>query len=342
MKFKTIYFENVIFTPSFKMNKFKEILDVLDSDIDRFEAMFHEFINSGHEILEKIVEYIFETKGKRIRPILVYLTARLFSSPTKTTDIAALVVETIHTATLLHDDVIDEAILRRSKPTINHKWDDKTAILSGDYLFAKAMNLTTENGEYRIFDIISPTIVNLSVGELLQMKYANQFSVDEDKYYEIINYKTTSLLSACCEVGAYSAGASKDEINYCRQFGEKLGCIFQIKDDILDYIGNKKTGKKIGVDIKERKVTLPLICAWKNMSLSERSHLAELWSSAEKTPEIVSQIQSLVIDKGGISGCEHVMKLHKDEASAILKNFKESDSKKALQKLLNYMLERDN
>jgi octaprenyl-diphosphate synthase len=323
------------------MNRFEEITGIISSDLENFENLLNKVNDPYHEVLDGVLNYVFEIKGKRIRPALVYLISRLFGNPTKSTDIAALLVEIIHTATLLHDDVIDEAAIRRGRSSVNYKWNDKTAILSGDFLFAKAMKVATDNKEYRLFDIITPAIINLSMGELMQMKYSQDFLIDEDKYYEVIKCKTASLISVCCEAGAYSTGANKYDVELCRLFGEKLGCIFQIKDDILDYVGNNKTGKQIGIDIKEKKITLPLICAWKNMTEYQQDILINLWNSVCNNPENIQLIIKMVVDNNGISDCEKIMYEHKDNVLKILDNFEESKSKLALVELLDFIIERD-
>jgi len=322
------------------MNSFKEITTYINSDLENFENLLVDITNSHNGVLNEILDYIFESKGKRIRPILVYLIARLFSEPTKSTHNAALLVEIIHTATLLHDDVVDEAVLRRGKPTLNYKWDDKTAILSGDFLFAKAMKIATDNEEYKLFDIITPAVMSLSLGELLQMKYSKSFDIDEDKYFEVIKYKTASLISVCCESGAYTVNATEKNILLCKEFGEILGYIFQIKDDVLDYVGNG-TGKETGIDIKEKKITLPLICAWKNMNEIDRKKLISLWDSADNDLDPVYSIIQIVIDNEGISGCNKEMRKLKDKALGILNNFKDSKARSSLVYLLDYIIERD-
>lgn len=324
------------------MNSFKEITKNINSDIEYFEDSLRGITESHQDILSEILDYIFEAKGKRIRPSLVYLASRLFNAPSKSTHTAALLVEVMHTATLLHDDVVDQAVLRRGYPSVNHKWDDKTAVLTGDFLFAKAMKIATDNNEYKLFDIITPAVMNLSMGELMQMKYSKEFSVDIDQYFEIIKSKTASLMSVCCEAGAYTAGANTEEINLCKKLGEVIGCIFQIKDDILDYIGNSNTGKEIGIDIKEKKVTLPLICAWNNMNQDQQSELLSLWNSIDNFPEKSQKIIKIVVDNKGIVGSEKIMAERKNEAVEIINQFSDSDAKYAFGAIIDFIINRDN
>lgn len=323
------------------MYKFTKIAENINSDLENFEILLHKISDSQYDVVQNIIKYIFETKGKRIRPTLVYLVARLFDKPTESTDTAALLVEIIHTATLLHDDVIDRATLRRDKPTVNSLWNDKTAVLTGDYLFATAMKLATDKEEYKLFNIITPAVINLSIGELLQIDYSKDFLISKEKYYQIISYKTASLISVCCEAGAYTVNAKNEDIIFCRNFGELLGCIFQIKDDILDYVGDKNTGKEIGIDIKEKKVTLPLISAWNNMSETERNRLLFLWSSIDNNSNNIQEIINIVIKNNGISICEGEMFKLKKEAINILDNFNDSKAKSALKNILDYIIERN-
>jgi len=323
------------------MKNYKEITNNITKDLDYFESMLKEMANSHNDLLRDILTYIFESKGKRVRPVLVYLTCRLFSEPQKSTHHAALLVELMHTATLLHDDVVDKAMLRRGKQTINHKWDDKTAVLAGDFLFAKAMQIATDNKEYELFDIITPAIISLSVGELQQMSNSSRFEVNREKYFEVIKNKTASLLSVCCKSGAYTSGTANENVSKAELFGEILGMIFQIKDDILDYAGNGETGKETGIDIREGKITLPFICAWENMSLSEQENTKKLWHVAGNNREAENSVISAVIKNGGIVGSEKIMLQLKKEALEVLKAFPNSKAKDALSALIDYIIERD-
>ncbi len=323
------------------MKSFKEITKNINSDLEYFESMLADIAGSQRDTLNEILEYIFETKGKRIRPVLVYLTARLFSVPDKSTHNAAILVELMHTATLLHDDVVDKAVLRRGKQSVNHKWDDKTAVLAGDFLFAKAMKIATDDKEYELFDIITPAIISLSVGELQQMSNSANFEVNREKYFEVIKNKTASLLSVCCKSGVYTSGADKYMIEKASLFGEIIGIIFQIKDDILDYIGNGETGKETGIDIREGKITLPLICGWENMDDKEQNRIRNLYSIAGNDRSAEREIISSVIKHKGISGSEDVMKEFKNKALDILDDFPESKAREALAAIIDYIIERD-
>ncbi len=323
------------------MKSFKEISKNISNDLEYFESLLVDIAGSQRDTLNEILEYIFETKGKRVRPVLVYLTNRLFSVPDKSTHNAALLVELMHTATLLHDDVVDKAVLRRGKHTINHKWDDKTAVLAGDFLFAKAMKIATDNKEYRLFDIITPAIISLSVGELQQMSNSANFEVNKEKYFEVIKNKTASLLSVCCKSGVYTAGVDELTIEKAGYFGEILGTIFQIKDDILDYVGNSDTGKSTGIDIREGKITLPFICAWENLDDIERENVKNLYSIAGKNQDAEKEILNIVVKNNGISCSERIMNEYKVEALKLLEDFPKSKAREGLAALIDYIIDRD-
>jgi octaprenyl-diphosphate synthase len=241
---------------------------------------------------------------------------------------------------LLHDDVVDKAKIRRGNDTVNFKWDDKTAVLAGDFLFAKAMKIATDNKEYKLFDIITPAIISLSVGELQQMANSAKFDVSQEKYFEVIRDKTASLLSVCCKTGVYSAGASEELIVKAGKFGEIIGLIFQIKDDILDYVGNGETGKEIGIDIKEGKITLPFIYGWNSCNEAEKELLKKYWNNPD-SEDSVNSIIKMIIGHNGIVECEKKMKSFKNDALNILKDFPKSNARVALAAIIDYIIDRE-
>jgi len=321
--------------------KFNSITNSIKKDLDVFENLLKDIAGDSEVVIAEILEYIFENKGKRVRPILVYLTNRLFSEPNKSTHNAAILLELMHTATLLHDDVVDNASLRRGQKTVNSKWDDKTAVLTGDYLFAKSMKIATDNNEYKLFDIITPAIMRLSLGELQQMRKSEDFDLSIDKYYEVIKNKTASLISTCCKAGAYTGGASDSQVSIIENFGELLGIIFQIKDDILDYNGDKVTGKQTGIDILENKVTLPLICAWDNMNNSQRISFNLLWKVEDKNQYHIDTIIKYVIDNKGITDCYKVIEEFKKKALDLLIDIPNCKAKSALIELVDFIIDRE-
>jgi octaprenyl-diphosphate synthase len=323
------------------MVQFNSITKHISNDLENLEKSLKDVASSDSEFLNDVLNYVFESKGKRIRPALVYLTSRLFGEPQQSTHNAALVLELMHTATLLHDDVVDNAVLRRGKQTVNHKWDDKTAVLVGDYLFARAMKAATDYNEYELFKIITPVIMNLSVGELQQMNNSSKFEVNYDKYYEIIKNKTASLISVGCRSGAISVGASEENVEIVQNFGDILGIIFQIKDDILDYVGNGETGKENGVDIREGKITLPFILAWENMSGIERESIEECWKNAGHNRDCEKDVVTKVIENGGIIESEKTLLKMKYDALKQLDKLPKTEARQALIELVDYIINRN-
>lgn len=320
--------------------KFQEIAKGIGIDLDSYEKLLADTIGADSSNFKYLIDKIFATKGKRIRPMLVYLSAKIFGKANIHTDRAALIVEILHNATLIHDDIVDEAELRRNTPTINATQGNKVAVLTGDYLFAKAISIATQNGEHTIIDMLMPTVCTMSEGELLQLDTAD-FSTDESRYFDIIFRKTVSLIASCMKIGAYTAGANEQQIAAIGKIGEKIGYIFQIKDDMLDYSANGKTGKESGNDIKENKVTMPLICAWNNMTTSEQADFKRLWKS-QRTAENIEQIRKTVVVKGGMEGCQKRTNEIKEEVFDLIGTLPQSDYCSYLKQITEYIIEREN
>lgn len=319
--------------------KFQEIAKGIGIDLDSYEKLLADTIGADSSNFKYLIDKIFATKGKRIRPMLVYLSAKIFGKANIHTDRAALIVEILHNATLIHDDIVDEAELRRNTPTINATQGNKVAVLTGDYLFAKAISIATQNGEHTIIDMLMPTVCTMSEGELLQLDTAD-FSTDESRYFDIIFRKTVSLIASCMKIGAYTAGANEQQIAAIGKIGEKIGYIFQIKDDMLDYSANGKTGKESGNDIKENKVTMPLICAWNNMTTSEQADFKRLWKS-QRTAENIEQIRKTVVVKGGMEGCQKRTNEIKEEVFDLIGTLPQSDYCSYLKQITEYIIERE-
>lgn len=319
---------------------FQEIAKGIGIDLDSYEKLLADTIGADSSNFKCLIDKIFATKGKRIRPMLVYLSAKIFGKANIHTDRAALIVEILHNATLIHDDIVDEAELRRNTPTINATQGNKVAVLTGDYLFAKAISIATQNGEHTIIDMLMPTVCTMSEGELLQLDTAD-FSTDESRYFDIIFRKTVSLIASCMKIGAYTAGANEQQIAAIGKIGEKIGYIFQIKDDMLDYSANGKTGKESGNDIKENKVTMPLICAWNNMTTSEQADFKQLWKS-QRTAENIEQIRKTVVAKGGMEGCQKRTNEIKEEVFSLIGTLPQSDYCTYLKQITEYIIEREN
>jgi octaprenyl-diphosphate synthase len=319
--------------------KFQEIAKGIGIDLDSYEKLLADTIGADSSNFKYLIDRIFATKGKRIRPMLVYLSAKIFGKANIHTDRAALIVEILHNATLIHDDIVDEAELRRNNPTINATQGNKVAVLTGDYLFAKAISIATQNGEHTIIDMLMPTVCTMSEGELLQLDTAD-FSTDESRYFDIIFRKTVSLIASCMKIGAYTAGANGQQIAAIGKIGEKIGYIFQIKDDMLDYSANGKTGKESGNDIKENKVTMPLICAWNNMTDNEQADFKQLWKS-QRTAENIEQIRKTVVANGGMEGCQKRTEDIKEEVFSLIGTLPQSDYCTYLKQITEYIIERE-
>ena len=318
---------------------FQEIAKGIGIDLTGFEKLLIDTINSDNSDFKPMLQHVFNAKGKRIRPLLVYLSAKIFGKPTLSTDRAALIVEILHNATLIHDDIVDESDIRRNQPTLNATKGNKVAVLAGDYLFAKAISIAAQNGEHAIIDMLMPTVCAMSEGELLQLDTAD-FSTDESRYFDIIFRKTVSLIASCMKIGAYTAGANEQQIAAIGKIGEKIGYIFQIKDDMLDYSANGKTGKESGNDIKENKVTMPLICAWNNMTDSEQADFKQLWKS-QRTAENIEQIRKTVVAKGGMEGCQKRTNEIKEEVFSLIGTLPQSDYCTYLKQITEYIIERE-
>ncbi len=317
---------------------FNKIAQRANIDLAEFEKRLNEFLHSDDSQFNDYIKYIFTPKGKRIRPFLVYLGATMFGEINQRTHKSAVIIELLHNATLVHDDIVDEALVRRGQPSLNNAEGNKKAVLTGDYILAKALQLAVESNEYEIIKMMIPVICDMSEGELQQLKEA-ELLIDEKNYYEIIFKKTASLIALCLKIGAITANADKNQVEIIGKIGEKIGYIFQIKDDILDFVGNEKTGKERGNDIKENKITLPLICAWQNMSADERKTLTEIWN-CERNNENIGKIIEIVIFKNGISDAQKAMLSLRNEIETELKTLNGKHGK-FIQYITDYIIERE-
>lgn len=315
-------------------------LRLIHGDLSSFEQQLHDVLCSSDGYVDSIFGLIKQSHGKRLRPILVYLSCRMFSEVTAATHRAALLVELMHTATLLHDDVVDNACIRRGNPTVNRRFDTKTAVLAGDLLFAKAMHITTLHHEYPLFDIITPAIIAMSEGELQEIDMSVQRNFSEEKYFTVIRNKTAMLLSACCKAGAFTAGAPPNSVDILARLGLVFGIIFQLKDDILDYAGNEKFGKEIGIDARERKITLPLIRSVANMDATSRSTFMKLWNTPSSGGH-EQQIINFVKTFNGIDESLAEINAQKQVAEGILRQLPASPAKSCMAAILDWIIERD-
>lgn len=310
------------------------------SEMDTFETKFRDSMKSQVPLLDKITHFIIKRKGKQIRPMFVFLSAKLLGQMNESTYIAASLIELLHTATLVHDDIVDDSTERRGFFSINALWKNKIAVLVGDYLLSRGLLLSVDNNEYRLLQIVSNSVREMSEGELLQIEKARKLNVDEAVYFEIIRQKTASLIASCCACGAASVKADEKIIERMREFGEKVGIAFQIKDDLLDYGMGKDIGKPVGIDIQEKKLTLPIIYVINKASFLDRRKMINIIKNHNDDLDKVSWLINYVIDNGGIEYATQKMMEFKDSALQILHSFPDSDARKSLELLVNYTIER--
>ncbi len=312
---------------------------LIASDLDLFEKRFKAAVKSQAPLLDRITHYIINRKGKQLRPKFVILSARLFGEATESTFNAASLVELLHTATLVHDDVVDEANERRGFFSINALWKNKVAVLVGDYLLSKGLLLSLDNNEHKILQIVSHAVRKMSEGELLQMEKSRKLNFDESIYYEIIKNKTASLLASACGAGAWSTSKDEALTEKVMLFGEKAGMAFQIKDDLFDY-GNEDVGKPTGNDIKEKKLTLPLIYTLQQLDKVERRKAIYILKNQNRDKEKVKILIEKVNQTGGIEYAKEKMNAFRDESMGILNTLPQNEANKALEQLVRYTTDR--
>lgn len=313
--------------------------NLIATELVTFEQKFAQSVKSQTPLLDRIMKYIIKRKGKQLRPMFVFLSAKLHGTVNESTYRAAALVELLHTATLVHDDVVDESLERRGFLSINALWKNKIAVLVGDYLLSKGLLLSTGAGDFKHLDILSDAVKQMSEGELLQIEKARKLNLKEDIYFEIIRSKTASLLSSACAVGAWSTSNNEELTARMKLFGEKTGIAFQIKDDLFDY-GNDDVGKPTGNDLKEKKLTLPLIYTLNNISAAEKRKIIYIIKNENKNPEKIKYVLKRVVETGGIAYANQKMIEYRDEALAILYEFPESDIRKGLEELVRYTTDR--
>ena len=313
--------------------------ELIADELQIFEKKFTQSVKSNTPLLDRIMKYIIKRKGKQLRPMFVFLSAKLHGPVNESTYRAAALVELLHTATLVHDDVVDESLERRGFFSINALWKNKIAVLVGDYLLSKGLLLSTEAEDFKHLHILSEAVKQMSEGELLQIEKARKLNLKEEIYFEIIRGKTASLLSSACAVGAWSTSKNETITQKMKIFGEKAGMAFQIKDDLFDY-GTDDVGKPTGNDLKEKKLTLPLIYTLNNISLAEKRKIIYILKNENKSSSKVKYILERVTEAGGIKYASEKMTAYRDEALAILFEFPESDIRKGLEDLVIYTTDR--
>ncbi|MDO4225111.1 MAG: polyprenyl synthetase family protein [Bergeyella zoohelcum] len=305
-----------------------------------FEKKFYESMQSSVPLLDKVTKFIVTTKGKQMRPMFVFLCAKLIGSVNEKTFRGASMIELIHTATLVHDDVVDESFKRRNFFSINALWKNKIAVLVGDYLLSKSVLLSTDNKDFDLLGVISRTIREMSEGELLQLEKARKLDITEEVYYEIIRQKTATLIAACCEIGVLSNDADEVLAKKMQDFGTYTGMAFQIKDDLFDYLSSNIIGKPVGIDIKEQKMTLPLIHTLKIANEKDRKYYFDTIKRHNNNPKRVKELIEFVKKSGGLDYAIGVMKDFQQKAKNILNDFPDSDAKNSLSLMLDYVIER--
>jgi octaprenyl-diphosphate synthase len=319
--------------------KLEDIKAPIVREMDEFEQKFRDSMKTRVMLLDRIMNYIVKRKGKQMRPMFVFLSAGTCGLINDSTYRGAALIELLHTATLVHDDVVDDANYRRGFFSINALWKNKVAVLVGDFLLSKGLLLSVENKDYHLLNIVSNAVREMSEGELMQMEKARRLDITEDVYYQIIRQKTASLIASCCAVGASSVGATEDAVQTMRLFGEKIGMAFQIKDDLFDY-GEAEIGKPLGIDIKEKKMTLPLIYALSKAGWLERRRIISIVRNESEKPKKVNEVIAFVKKSGGIEYANSVMEQYHQEALQLLNIFPESDYKKSLIQLVQFTIER--
>ncbi len=311
----------------------------IETDLREFEKHFRQSMRSQVPLLDKITYYIVRRKGKQIRPLFVFLSAQLCGGVTESTYRAASLVELLHTATLVHDDVVDDSMERRGFFSINALWKNKIAVLVGDYFLSKGLQLALQHKEYRLLEIVSNAVQAMAEGELLQIEKARRLDIKEDIYFDIIRQKTATLIASSCEAGAASASDEPERHEQMRLFGEKIGIAFQIRDDLFDF-GTEDIGKPRGIDIKEKKMTLPLIFALEQVSPRTKRHIIHLIKRHSENNEKVKEVIDFVLQSGGIEYAREAMLRYQEEAFELLHSFPPSSTRQAMEDLVRFVTER--
>jgi len=321
------------------MNSSSSIQLLVKDELQAFEEKFRQAVKRRVSLLDRIMQYIIKRKGKQVRPMFVFLSAKLFGPVTESTHRAAALVELLHTATLVHDDVVDESMERRGFFSINALWKNKIAVLVGDYLLSKGLLLSLKNDDFNTLKILSEAVEKMSEGELLQIEKTRKLNLSEEVYFEIIRNKTASLLSSACAAGTWSTTMDLEKTEQMKLFGEKAGIAFQIKDDLFDY-GSASIGKPTGNDIKEKKLTLPLIYTLNTVDPAKKKQLIYVLKNENRQKKNVQWVIDEVVEAGGIAYAEQVMNQYRDEAIALLHQFPQNEIRDGLEALVRYTTDR--
>ena len=323
------------------MSKIDIIKQPISNELAAFEDKFKGAMKSNVALLDTIMTYIVKRKGKQVRPMFVFYCAKLFNNVTEATFRGASLVELLHTATLVHDDVVDDSDERRGFFSINALWKNKIAVLVGDYLLSKGLLLAIKNKDFNLLEIVSTAVEQMSEGELLQIEKARNLNLSEEIYFDIIRKKTASLIASCCAIGAASAGANSEQIEQMRLFGEYIGIAFQIKDDLLDY-GDDDIGKPTGIDLKEKKLTLPIIYTINNADKATRNYIINSIKNNNTDKSRVAEVIKYVNEHDGIAYTRKAMIDYKQKALAIVANQPNREIAEKLAMLVEYIIDRKN
>ncbi|MDO7613175.1 MAG: polyprenyl synthetase family protein [Crocinitomicaceae bacterium] len=322
------------------MRSVEEIMNPVKSELNQFESHFEDALKSNVPLLDKVTHYIVKRKGKQMRPLFVFLSAKMLGEINEKTYSAASLVELLHTATLVHDDVVDDANERRGFFSVNALWKNKIAVLVGDYMLSKILLLSLEKDNTDLLGVVARSVKEMSEGELLQIEKSRTLDITEKEYFDVIRKKTASLISTCCEAGAISVNSTEERENM-KMFGEKVGLAFQIKDDIFDYGSPNNIGKPTGIDIREQKLTLPLIYVLRNSPPKIQKELKRIIKNRNEESKMIKRATDLVIEHGGINYAFERMTQLADEAKELLMKYSESEAKSALTDLVNYTINRE-
>jgi octaprenyl-diphosphate synthase len=323
------------------MNDLSIIKKPVEAEIEEFEKHFSNNISSKVPLLEIITNYILRYKGKQIRPLFLFLSAKLTGNINKSTYTAATLIELLHTATLLHDDVVDESYERRNHFSINAIWKSKIAVLVGDFFLSRGLLVAVRDNEYKLLETVSEAVKEMSEGELLQIQSSTKSIINIDNYFDIIQKKTASLIASCTACGAQSVTDNIETFQKMKLFGTYTGIAFQIKDDMFDYQAKGIIGKPIGNDIKEKKFTLPLILALKNATEKEKKHIIRLVNKNENSSSKINEIIQFVVANKGLIESEEYLNDYKNKALQILDEFPDSEAKTSLKLLVEYVINRN-
>lgn len=322
------------------MSTLNNIKAPIEKDLQDFEPYFKKSLQSDIPLLATILNFLYRTKGKQLRPMFVFLSAKLFGDTNEFSKLAACSVELLHTATLVHDDVVDESYERRGSFSVKALWKNKLAVLVGDYILAKGLLLQLENKKYNFLHLISRAVQDMSEGEILQMKKSRKLDIDDDTYFEIIRKKTASLIATSMAIGTASTTDDEEKVEKMYRIGQDAGIAFQIKDDIFDYQSKGLIGKPIGNDIKEKKITLPLLHILNAAEKSERKRILHLIKRKNKDTKVVRELIQLVIDRGGLEYAEIRMNEFRNRAIDGLREFPECEARESLIELMEYITTR--